>query len=250
MSEKKQDEAPEVEAPQDDWDYPFSRAQVDAWKGEYGQDNIHLVKGFDDEVFVVRGFGREEFQDIAKSEFRNEDDVEDQYVLKGLLYPEISISDLRDREGGFSSQLFEKMMYISNVDAQRQDIPTALPKDMKELEEADPEALKLLKDSDVKNEDISQWFGAWKKLYYDVMEDKLFVYHGLRRKDYEKFRDGQRNGEHAGPASEEEMVETGTLYPFKIKALSNDYLHGTISRLSNLIYAASGFGTTTTVEKL
>ncbi len=232
------------------WDYPFSKKQVDAWKKDYGENNIHLVKGFDKELYVVRGFGRAEFKALAGGEFRNEDDLEDQFVERALLFPEMTITKIREREGGLSSQLFEKIMVISNVDANRQVNPLELPKDLTNIIEEGEEPAKLLKASGITEEDVAQWKTAWRKLYYEVMEDTLFIYHGLRRKDYEKFRESQRNGEHYGPASEEALVESGILFPFKMEAESDDNLHGTISHLSNLIYAASGFGTTTTVQKL
>jgi hypothetical protein len=234
----------------EEWDYPFSQEQVAAWKKEYGQNNVHLVEGFDEELFVVRGFGRKEFKALAGGDFRNEDDLEDQFVERAILFPSLTITKIREKEGGFSSQLFEKIMQVSNVDANRQVVPLELPSEAKELKELDPAASDIFKTSKITSQDIGQWKTNWRKLYYEVLEDKIFVYHGLRRKDYEKFREGQRNGEHYGPASEEALVESGVLYPFKMEGDTDEYLHGTISHLSNLIYAASGFGSTTTVQKL
>ena len=81
-----------------EWNYPFTKENLRAWKSEFGPNNIHLVKVAiregDQSVFVVRGLGRKEFIDLRSGEYRNNEAFEDESSYESL---PISRLDLNDR---------------------------------------------------------------------------------------------------------------------------------------------------------
>jgi len=241
-----EDAAPyDVVEEQAEWDLPFSEAQVAAWKEKYGDGRIHLATHNSD-MYVIRSLSRAEFQEISKRDFKNEDELENTYVHETLLYPELTLVALREKPGGLIPSLFEKLMEVSNVQGERPYIPQEF-----KVDGPIPEPVQaLIKTADITAKDLAQWIGMNKKIYVEITEGKLFFYKGLRRSDFEKYKDAHRKGEFYGPGSEEEMVRRGVIYPYNIEPLSDTYLHGTITTLSNLVYAASGFNANTSVRAL
>jgi len=178
--------------------------------------------------------------DLQNGKYRNEEDLEDNFVLEALLYPDITQTDLRNKMAALSNRLFERIVEVSNVDAGRELEPVELTE--KNLPES------------VTADDYRAWKGRIKgaKLYLVEFEGQQFVYKGLRRSEYEKFRDGQREDGKTQHDSENEVCTLGIVYPFvkEFDPTSNDYLYGTIGSLAVMIMKVSGFGATSTVTKL
>jgi len=222
------------------WGFPFSKAHVDGWKARYGKDNVHLVEDSKGNPYVIRGLFRKEFLDKQQSKFRNEEDLEDQFVLEALLYPELSHIELRNKFAALSNQLFERLVEVSNVDASRDKEPEVL------TEDSLPE--------EISNQDFVAWknFNRGADLYIVKFEGRNFVYKGLRRSEYEKFRDAQRQDNKGQNHSENEVCSLGIVFPLPkdFDPTSNDYLYGTISSLAVMIMKVSGFGAATKITKL
>ena len=88
--------------------------------------------------------------------------------------------------------------------------------------------------------------------YIDYIDDQLFIYHGLRRKDYDLFRDQQREGKFEFRGAEEEICRLGIEYPMKkdFDPSSKTFVYGMASLLSILVMKASGFNKQVSVKKL
>jgi hypothetical protein len=209
---------------------------VDGWKASFGDTNVHLAKD-GKEDYIFRGLGRLEFRNLSEDEFRNEDELENAFVLASVLWPAITAVDVREKLGGFVPNMFEAVMNASNVMPNFEPEPTELDltKDLPESVEA------LFSEADIREEDLRQWFGRHNKVYYVILEGKLFVYRGLRRSEFEQHKEEQRNQEHFGPKSEEVLVSKGLLYPYRFEPLSNDVLFGTVTLLYKLVNSASGY---------
>ena len=241
-SEKSQveEQATGTEVEETSWSYPFSKADVAAWKNEYGEDNIHLVELEEGNLYVMRGMFRKEFLTLQQSDFRNEEDLEDNFVHRACLYPQLNIMTLREDMAATSNRLFERLVQISNVDAQR-------TKEIVELTEKNLPA-------NIDKADYQGWKGRVKgsKIYIVEFESKNFVYKGLKRSEYEKFRNKQREEGINQHDSENEVCTLATLFPIpkEFDPNSDDYLYGTIGSLSLMIMKVSGFGSTSVVTKL
>lgn len=223
-----------------EWSFPFSQTDVAGWKEVHGQNNIHLVTTEEDEYYVIRGLYRKEFMDLNNGKFRNEEDLEDQFVLAGLLYPQMTQVSLREAPAALSNRLFEKLVEISNVDAHKN----------KEITEITGDKLP----EGIKKDDFNAWKARHKntKFYVTEFEGQTFIYKGLRRNEYEKFREGQREEGKNQIASENEICTLGIVNPVPkdFDPSGNNYLYGTIASLAIMIMKASGFGNTSTVTKL
>lgn len=233
-----------------DWSHAFTKEQVAAWKKEFG-DIIHSVNIGDNE-YVVRGLGRKEFQTLSDVEFRNDEHMEDTFVKAALLFPQMTEMDLRSEVGGLSNSLFETIMANSNMEAWKDKTDLRLPKDLQELPgELHERLVKTMSSGELSEKDINAWFTKeGSNLYITEFESKIFIYKGLRRSDYEKYREEQRKGKYQGPDAEEEICRRGIIYPFKMEPSSDSYLHGTISSLALMVMKVSGFGATKEVVKL
>lgn len=226
---------------QDSWSFPFTQAEVAGWKQQFGKDNIHLVTTDEGNHYVLRGLYRKEFMDLQTGgKFRNEEDLEDQFVLASLLFPQITQVQLREDMAALSNRLFERLVEVSNVDAHK-------TKEIVELTDKNVPA-------DIKKEDLLAWKARHKntKFYVTEYEGKTFIYRGLRRNEYEKFRDGQREEGKNQIASENEVATLGVVYPVPkdFDPSGNNYLYGTIASLAVMIMKVSGFGAASTVTKL
>lgn len=228
-----------------DWEYPFSQDDVKEWKDQHGPLNVHLVL-VEDEPYVVRGLKRAEFQDLSETEFRNDEHMEDTFVHAALLYPQMNEVDLRNLPGGVSNNLFDSIMEKSNIEAWRDKEILKLDKDSTKME---PQAADLVSaeidKGDLKDADILGILNNpknGKNVYVTEFEGKLFIYKGLSRSEFERFRTQQREGKYQGPASEEEICERCILYPSKLDTTGDSLLTGTVSSLSLLIMRVSGFG--------
>lgn len=223
-----------------EWVYPFAESEVAAWKQQYGTDNIHLVMPDEGGHYVIRGLYRKEFMDLQNSKFRNEEDLEDKFVLQAMLHPALTEMALRESQAALANRLFEKLVEVSNVDAHK-------TKEVVELTEKNMLA-------EVKKDDLAAWKARHKgaKFYITEFEGKSFIYRGLRRNEYEKFRDAQREEGKNQIASENEIASLGVVFPMPkdFSPEGNTYLYGTISSLAVMIMKASGFGGNSTVTKL
>lgn len=223
-----------------EWALPFTQAEVSAWKKSYGENNVHLVTTEEDDHYVIRGLYRKEFMDMQNGKFRNEEDLEDQYVLQALLYPQMTHMSLRDAPAALSNRLFERLVEVSNVDAHK----------AKEITEVTLDKLP----EGVKKEDFNAWKARHKntKFYVTEFEGNTYIYKGLRRNEYEKFRESQREEGKNQIASENEICSLGIVYPIPkdLDIAGNSMLYGTVSSLAIMIMKASGFGNSSTVTKL
>ena len=245
MSNEENKEQPKVVK----WPHPFSERDVESWKATYG-DRVHLVEGIKGETYVVRGLSRAEFKTIVAQEVKSNEDLENLFVRTATLYPIISELSIMDMQGGTVQKLFQGIMTASDVDllGETVAVPVAFPNDpVTELTDVE---LSILEGSDIKNEDVGHWFGTHGAVYFVVLEGIFFAYHGVKRKHLETYRSEQREGKHVGATSEDVFVESAVLYPYRFTANSDEVLHGIVTKLHDLVLAASGFNSTTTVTKL
>lgn len=237
-----------------DWDYPFSKEEVAAWKHTHGDSNVHLVL-VEDEPYVVRGLGRAEFQELSEIEFRSDEHMEDEFSRASLLYPQLGEVELRNLPGGVTNNLFETVMEKSNIEAWRdKEISKFTTKWREDLSEGEVELIETkLSSGDITDDDIKGIIVNPKNrglVHVTEFEGELIFYKGLNRADFEKLRSEQRDGKYQGPASEEELCNRCIIFPFKFTAASDQWLHGTISSLSLMIMRVSGFGATKEVVTL
>jgi hypothetical protein len=234
-----------------DWDYPFSEAEVEGWKKEH--KNLSVVE-YSDEYYVVRGIGREEYKGLD-IQFKEEEEIEEILASRGTIYPEMSTVELRDKDAALCSTLSRQIRIATNEGKDEELAPFEIPEKLSSLPKNYNTLLKEAIDSETEDltlDDLKLWRKQGRKLYIEELEGKLFIYRGLRRKDFDRWRKGQRNGQHQGNDSEDEVVKEGVLFPLKkdLALKGNDFLYGTISTLAVLVMAASGFNTEPSVTKL
>lgn len=232
-----------------DWEYPFSEAEVEAWKKEH--KNLTVVE-FGDDYFVIRGIGREEYKGLD-IQYKEEEEVEETLASRGTVYPEMSTVELRDKDAALCSTLSRQIRIATNEGKDEELTPFEIPEKLSSLPKNYHDLLKSTVDNEnLTLDDLKIWRSQGRKLYIEELEDQVFIYRGLRRKDFDKWRKGQRDGKHQGNDSEDEVVREGILYPLKkdLDVKGNNYLYGTISTLAVLVMAASGFNTEPAVTKL
>jgi hypothetical protein len=98
--------------------YPagLNKNMIDSWKDTFGKDNIYLVLILE-RVYVFRGIGREEWG-ILKSQGLDQERFEEQLCLTTLLFPRISLEQLRAIPGGIASSLAEYVLRYSGFGIQ------------------------------------------------------------------------------------------------------------------------------------
>ena len=239
---KSQIEEPQTEAVEDDWPYPeFSKAEVDAWKSQYGE--ISLLEDENDNRFVMRGLGRAEFSNLEKGQYRNEQDYENKLVEQSLLFPQLSEMQLRQKDAGEIKFLFDNIAPISCVGSNNEIEPVAF-----NPEEHGPK---------LPGTDAADW-KAWlaaargRKGFFVELEGKGFVFKNLNRSQYETYRTKINTDNASQDIAENTVCSEGVVYPMPddFKPESNQFLYGTIQSLALMIMKESGFGKTMRVTKL
>jgi hypothetical protein len=236
-----------------EWEYPFSQEQVEAWKASHG--NIYVLDDLLDEPVVIRGMDRDEYYSQTLSA-KTPEQEDEEMALKILLYPEMSQSDLREADAGLATQVHTKFRDVCHGIPEDNEMiePAELPKDLAELPEEVQEVVEAhIENGDFSMKDVQSWAKRTKsKLYIDYIDDQLFIYHGLRRKDYDLFRDQQREGKFEFRGAEEEICRLGIEYPMKkdFDPSSKTFVYGMASLLSILVMKASGFNKQVSVKKL
>lgn len=237
-----------------DWKHPFSQTDVAGWKTKHGSNNVYAVK-LGKDSYVIRGLGRSEFQEIAAGAYRSEDEMEESIVLNALLYPNMTLMDLRTKPAGVVASLLDYVSKASNIDTARDNNmePVEMPKNIAECPTIFKDKItKAIESKEISAEDIGGWFTKYGTLYMNIVEDKLFVFRSVSRKEHEKFKTGVKEGATPVFTAEEDLVQLAILYPIpgKFTAKSDAYLHGTISIVSQLVYKASGFSSAVDVVQL
>ena len=224
-----------------EWQFPFSEADVASWKAQYGE--VHLVENENDQMFVMRGLGRQEFQTMQNGDYRNEQDYEDQHVLSSLLFPQFTLLNIRSLDAGDVKNLFDRIAIISNVGAAEEI----------EAVEFDPAKHgKFLEGTDKK--DWGAWMAAAKgrKLFYCTLEGKHFIYKNLSRSQYDNYRTKIQKDGASTEQAENAVCKEALVYPMPkdFDPEGDNYLYGTISSLALLVMKQSGFGKAIRVTKL
>ena len=236
-----------------EWDYPFSEDQVEAWKSSHG--NIYVLDDLLDEPVVIRAMGRDEYYNLSL-DAKTPEQEDEEMAVKVLLYPEMTQTELREGIAGLATQIHTKFRDVCHGIPEDNEMvePFEMPKDLSELPKEIQEVVKgHIENGDFSMKDIQGWATRTKsKLYIDYIDDQLFIYHGLRRKDYDMFRDQQREGKFEFRGAEEEICKLGIEFPIKKDYDPNNaqYVYGLTSLLSVLIMKASGFNKQVSVKKL
>jgi len=256
MAKQEQEETPVVVAPVEEpvWDLPVSKEQIDAWKAEH--HHVYAVGDLlDDQTVILRGMSRAEYKTLDFPDVKTKEEEDEAIAYKVLLWPELTKTQIREEQAAFATLVHNKFKELCHGNPEDNDNiePLRLTSNLDDLDEFIAAPIKAaMEKGEITSKDLIAFHSMHGKLYVDIIDDQLFIYHGLRRKQYDQWRAGQREGKYTGTTAEDEICKSGVVFPL-VKDFNVDdpkYLYGTISLLAMLIMKASGFNKQPVVTKL
>lgn len=226
-----------------DWPYPFSKGLVDSWKAEYG-DNVHAFP-IGEKWIVVRAMPRDEYGVLAIKEYKTEEEFQEELAAAFCLYPKFTKISIKQQPAGITPAILSKIREVSFMDYAQTMEEIRLVPDQEAWTKKAKDLFNKLQGKINAEKDMHEWFATQMPICIHELNNQVFMYRGLTRSEFDKFRQDQNTGKITSqPAIEEECCSLGILYPYpkNFDPKSGERVSGIVTTLSMAIMAASEFG--------